>query len=91
MAPGAAPALGIVRHKVSSEDWIMRGILGAIALYLLVAIVLPLYALLSKGFQDKDGNFTGLDNFTEFFDQHGYRRLPGLCLRLCADPPMHGL
>ena len=67
MAPGAAPALGIVRHKVSSEDWIMRGILGAIALYLLVAIVLPLYALLSKGFQDKDGNFTGLDNFTEFF------------------------
>ncbi|MCH2327561.1 MAG: putative 2-aminoethylphosphonate ABC transporter permease subunit, partial [Rhodospirillales bacterium] len=67
MAPGAAPALGIVRHKVSSEDWIMRGVLGAIALYLLVAIVLPLYALLSKGFQDKDGNFTGLDNFTEFF------------------------
>ena len=67
MAPAAAPALGIVRHKVSSEDWIMRGVLGAIALYLLVAIVLPLYALLSKGFQDKDGNFTGLDNFTEFF------------------------
>ena len=65
MAPAAA--LGIVRHKVSSEDWIMRGVLGAIALYLLVAIVLPLYALLSKGFQDKDGNFTGLDNFTEFF------------------------
>ena len=61
------PDARAVRLKVGNEDWIMRGVLAAIGLYLIVAIVLPLYALLSKGFQDRDGNFTGLDNFTEFF------------------------
>ncbi len=65
--PPASPAPATVRHKISTEDWIMRGILAAIGLYLLVAIVLPLYSLMSKGFQDKDGHFTGLANFTEFF------------------------
>ncbi len=66
-ASPASPAPATVRHKISTEDWIMRGILAAIGLYLLVAIVLPLYSLMSKGFQDKDGHFTGLANFTEFF------------------------
>ncbi|MDA1089741.1 MAG: putative 2-aminoethylphosphonate ABC transporter permease subunit [Proteobacteria bacterium] len=64
-----APALSglAVKEKVSREDWIMRGILLAIALFLTVSILLPLYFLMSKGFQDKDGTFTGLANFTEFF------------------------
>ncbi|NQU60647.1 MAG: putative 2-aminoethylphosphonate ABC transporter permease subunit [Rhodospirillales bacterium] len=56
-----------VKEKVSGEDWIMRGVLLAIALFLTVSILLPLYFLMSKGFQDKDGTFTGLANFTEFF------------------------
>ena len=42
-----------IKPKVSGEDWIMRAILGVIALYLVVTIVLPLYTLLSKSFEDK--------------------------------------
>ena len=66
----AAEAIALhapVKLKVSREDWIMRGILVAIALYLTVAILLPLYSLMSKGLQDGDGNFIGLANFAEFF------------------------
>ena len=65
--PDRLPASAPVRLKVSTEDWIMRGVLVAIGLYLIVAIVLPLYALLSKSVLDRDGNFVGLANFTEFF------------------------
>jgi len=66
--PDRMPAGAPVRLKVSTEDWIMRGVLVAIGLYFIVAIVLPLYALLSKSFLDKDENFVGLANFTEFFN-----------------------
>ncbi len=65
--PGQISVGAPVKLKVSGEDWIMRGVLVAIGLYLIVAIVLPLYALLSKSFQNKDGTFIGLANFTEFF------------------------
>ena len=65
--PPGAPLGAPVRHKVSREDWIMRGVLAAIALYLLVAIVMPLFSLLSKGLEDRDGNFIGFANFAEFF------------------------
>ncbi|MDA0305691.1 MAG: putative 2-aminoethylphosphonate ABC transporter permease subunit [Proteobacteria bacterium] len=68
MTGTAALATGLeVKEKVSREDWIMRGVLLAIALFLSVSILLPLYSLMSKGFQDKDGNFTGFANFSEFF------------------------
>jgi len=68
MTGAAALATGLeVKEKVSREDWIMRGVLLAIALFLSVSILLPLYSLMSKGFQDKDGNFTGFANFSEFF------------------------
>ena len=65
--PEQMPAGSSTRLKVSNEDWIMRGVLVAIGLYLIVAIVLPLYTLLSKSVLDKDGNYIGLANFTEFF------------------------
>jgi len=38
-----------------------------LAIGLLVAIFLPLYAMLSKSFQDAEGNFTGLANYREYF------------------------
>ena len=56
-----------VKPKVSRDDWIMRGGLAAIGIYMLVAVVFPLYLLLSKGFRDADGNFVGLANFAEYF------------------------
>ena len=45
----------------------MRAGLGGIGLFLLIAVAFPLYALLSKAFQDKDGAFIGLANFAEYF------------------------
>jgi len=56
-----------IKPKVSAEDWVMRLILLGIAIYLLVAIVLPLYAILSKSFENADGGFIGLANYVKFF------------------------
>ena len=65
--PPGAPSGASVRLKISREDWIMRGVLAVIALYLFVAIVMPLFSLLSRGLLDRDGNFIGFANFAEFF------------------------
>lgn len=40
--------------------------LGLVVLLMIVMIVLPLYALLSKGFQDSAGNFIWFDNFISY-------------------------
>ena len=63
-----APPLGTaIKPKVSGEDWIMRAVLIGIALYLLITMVFPLYAILSKSFQTDKGVFIGLDNYIKFF------------------------
>lgn len=46
----AMPSGSIVRGKLSRDDIIMRGSMIVIGLYLLVTMVLPLYAMLSKSF-----------------------------------------
>jgi iron(III) transport system permease protein len=56
-----------LRPKVSRDDWIIRGCLSLLALFLLVAIVLPLYAMLSKSFRDGDGNLVGFANYVLYF------------------------
>jgi iron(III) transport system permease protein len=56
-----------IKPKVSGEDWIMRAILIGLALYLLITLVLPLYAILSKSFQTDKGVFIGLENYIKFF------------------------
>jgi iron(III) transport system permease protein len=56
-----------LRPKLSSDDHIQAGGLTLLAIGLLVAIFLPLYAMLSKSFQDAEGNFTGLANYREYF------------------------
>ena len=40
-----------VRQRMSRDDIIMRGAMGLLGLFLLVAIVLPLYTMLSKSFE----------------------------------------
>ena len=57
----------LVKPKVGTEDWVMRGGLAVIGVYLLVAVIFPLYTMLSKSFQDKNGTFIGLDNYAEYF------------------------
>jgi iron(III) transport system permease protein len=61
LSPGPA-----IKAKVSREDWLMRGLLLCIALYLMVSIVLPLYTILSKSFENADGGFVGLANYVKF-------------------------
>jgi len=56
-----------LRPKLSSDDHIQAGGLILLAIGLFVAIFLPLYAMLSKSFQDAEGNFTGLANYREYF------------------------
>lgn len=66
----AAPAAVIaapVKAKVSRDDWVLRGVLMAVAATLAISILLPLYALLSKSFRDGDGNFIGLANYHTYF------------------------
>ena len=56
-----------IKPKVSGEDWIMRAVLIGIALYLLITMVFPLYAILAKSFQTDKGVFVGLENYIKFF------------------------
>ena len=56
-----------LRPKLSSDAHIQAGGLTLLAVGLFVAIFLPLYAMLSKSFQDAEGNFTGLANYREYF------------------------
>ncbi|MGH6661242.1 MAG: ABC transporter permease subunit, partial [Rhodospirillales bacterium] len=66
----AAPAAVIaapVRAKVSRDDWLLRGVLVVVAALLVVSILLPLYALLSKSFHNADGKFIGFANYQSYF------------------------
>ena len=40
----------LVKAKLGRDDWTQRGFMLVIALYLFVALALPLYAMLSKAF-----------------------------------------
>lgn len=62
----AAPA-GRIRPKLGRDDWIMRISMVAIGGFLVVAVMLPLYSMLSKSLEDKDGAFIGLVNYAEYF------------------------
>ena len=61
-----------LRARLSGDDWVMRGYMAVIAIYLVIALALPLYTMLSKAFltysfdltqfefqvSDADGQFT---------------------------------
>ena len=56
-----------LKPKLSRDDWLMRGLIAMIGIYLLVTLVLPLYAMLSKSFKNNDGEFIGLSNYIDYF------------------------
>jgi iron(III) transport system permease protein len=63
----AASPAPLVRPRMSRDDLVMRlGITGLVVL-LLVFVALPLWALLSKSFEDAQGRFVGLDNYVRYF------------------------
>lgn len=57
-----------VRQKAAADEWVQRGILALTAIGLLVGVALPLWSLLSKSLEDRDGNFVGLRNFVAYVD-----------------------
>jgi len=57
----------ILRMAPSRDDLVMRAGVLLLALMLLVIVGLPLWALLAKGFEDRDGNFVGLANYASYF------------------------
>jgi iron(III) transport system permease protein len=62
-------SLAVPSTKVglSRDDLVMRGGVVLLAALLLVIVGLPLWALLAKGFEDRDGNFVGLANYVSYF------------------------
>ncbi len=60
-----APVL--VKPKVGRDDWIMRGCMLGIGVFLLIGVLLPLFLMFSKSVENKDGAFVGLANFVEYF------------------------
>ena len=56
-----------IKQKISRDDFQMRLFMGVIALYLLVAVALPLYAILSKSLDNREGTFVGLENYIYYF------------------------
>jgi iron(III) transport system permease protein len=63
----AAAALPAVRRRLDRDDWLMRGGLVLLIGWLVVTLVLPLWALLSKSFQNQNGEFVGLANYLTYF------------------------
>jgi iron(III) transport system permease protein len=57
----------ILRVAMSRDDLVMRAGVLLLALMLLVIVGLPLWALLAKGFEDRDGKFVGLANYASYF------------------------
>ena len=56
-----------IQPKIGRDDWIMRGCMVGIGVFLLVAVLLPLYVMLSKSLENKDGVFIGLANYIDYF------------------------
>lgn len=56
--PLTPPAGAPIKAKLASDDWAMRGYMGIIAIYLIVALALPLYTMLSKAFETSHFDLT---------------------------------
>jgi len=55
------------RVQLSRDDYLMRGFLGLVGVWMLVTVVLPLYVMLSKSTENDAGAFVGLRNFIYYF------------------------
>jgi iron(III) transport system permease protein len=66
-ATPVAASLPVVRRRLDRDDVLMRAGLCLLIAWMLVTLVLPLWALLSKSFQNQNGEFVGLANYTRYF------------------------
>ena len=58
----------VIKPKSSKDDRQMLMFMIVIASYLVFALALPLYTILSKSFKNNDGDFVGLGNYVEYFN-----------------------
>ncbi|MGQ0677089.1 MAG: putative 2-aminoethylphosphonate ABC transporter permease subunit [Rhodospirillales bacterium] len=65
-APSTAAARP-TRRRLDRDDVLMRLGICLIVAWLSVALALPLWWLLSKSFQNQDGQFVGLANYIQYF------------------------
>jgi iron(III) transport system permease protein len=57
---------GAMRLRPARDEIAMRVLLVLLGLWLLTTVALPLWTLLSKSFQDFNGNFVGLANYVRY-------------------------
>lgn len=62
-----AAELTPTRGRLDRDDWLMRGGVCLMIAVLGVTLILPLWWLLSKSFENSDGAFVGLANYVEYF------------------------
>lgn len=67
MAEVAETRAPILRARLSRDDLIQGGGLLVMAAVFVVVIVIPLFSMFARSFQDADHNFIGLGNFVEYF------------------------
>jgi iron(III) transport system permease protein len=67
MAQVAAERTTPLRPRLSRDDLIQGAGLVVLALVLVVVTFLPLYAMLSRSFQDEERNFVGFANYITYF------------------------
>jgi iron(III) transport system permease protein len=65
--PMTAIPVARLRPALGRDDILQRLGLAVLMVWLLIAVALPLWALLSKSFQDRDGAFVGVANFVQYF------------------------
>ena len=66
-AQAIAAPVEVVRPRLSRDDRIMRGFILLVGLWMVVVVVLPLYFMLSKSFENRGGDFIGLANYASYF------------------------
>ena len=60
-------ATPVLRVRLSRDDLLMRAGVALLAIVLLLIVGLPLWSLLVKGFEDRDGKFVGIANYLAYF------------------------
>ncbi len=63
----ATASFPATRRRLDRDDLLMRGGICLLIGWLLVTLVLPLWWLLSKSFEDERGAFVGLANYVHYF------------------------
>jgi len=54
--------------KKSRDDYLTLFFISIIGIYIFIALAFPMYAILSKSFENKDGAFIGFENYQSYFE-----------------------